>query len=680
MLKKNEKEEITTRHTPSISHENTNRQPQKNAAAGTRMTIEQQLKALGVQDSPHGDKSDRTDATTPAATEKKTLHKKTAPKREAPHTAKKVKASTVNNNTAKLQVSANGASSSPQKHKPVVKKQSRDMRKPSARIIPLGGLHEIGKNITAYECGNDMLIVDCGMGFPDSDMLGVDLVIPDFTFLEKNKKKLRGVVITHGHEDHIGSIPYLLKRINVPIYGTKLAIGLIRGKLKEHGLLKQANLNIIDPKQNIRLGCMSVEFIRVNHSIPDCVAVAIHTPAGVIMYTGDFKVDYSPIEGDIIDLPRFAELGRKGVLCLLSDSTNAERPGFTMSEKTVGQSFNTLFNQAEGKRILVATFSSNIHRIQQIVDCAVKYKRKVAVSGRSMVNVVSVATELGYLKIPKGVFIDVENVDQYPQEKLVIVTTGSQGEPLSALSRMSRSEHKNVNITSDDYIIISATPIPGNEKHVTNIVNGLTKLGAVVISEKMYEVHVSGHACQEELKLILALTKPKYFVPAHGEYKHLIAHGKLAQQVGIPAENILIADIGQVIQLDDKSIRVVDSVEAGGIFVDGIGVGDVGSIVIRDRQRLAQDGLIIVVASIEKKTGLCKSGPDIVSRGFVYVRESEQLLGAAQAVLKDALDKCVQGNIRDWTTIKSNLRDALSSFIYKNTKRSPMILPIIMEV
>lgn len=581
----------------------------------------------------------------------------------------------------------------PAQHKPLAKKipapsSSRPLpkRPPSQngltplRIIPLGGLHEIGKNLTVYECGADMILVDCGMGFPDADMLGIDLVIPDFTFLEQNKNKIRAIVVTHGHEDHIGSIPFLLKRMNVPIYATKLAIGLIKGKLKEHGLLKQAKLHVIDAKQTIRLGCFSVEFIRVNHSIPDAVAVAIHTPAGTVIYTGDFKVDYSPIEGDIIDLPRFAELGREGVLCLLSDSTNAERPGYTMSEKTVGQSFHTLFSQAEGKRILVATFSSNIHRIQQVVDCAAKYKRKVAVSGRSMENVTTIAAELGYLKIPADVLIPLDQVRNYPPEEIVVVTTGSQGEPMSALSRMARSEHRQIHITKEDFIIISATPIPGNEKMVINIINDLTKLGAIVIYEKMYEVHVSGHACQEELKLILSLTKPKFFLPVHGEYKHLIAHANLAKQVGIPPENILIADIGQVVQVDQNNLGIVDTVEAGNIFVDGIGVGDVGSIVIRDRQRLAQDGLIIIVLSIERRTGLCKAGPDIVSRGFVYVGESKPLMDAAQMVLRKAMDECAKNNIRDWTSIKGNLRDALSSFIYKSTKRSPMILPIIMEV
>ena len=559
-------------------------------------------------------------------------------------------------------------------------KQNKIVRKTPVNIIPLGGLNEIGKNMTLYECGQDMFIVDCGLAFPDADMLGVDLVIPDFTFVEKNAHKIKGIFITHGHEDHIGAIPYLLKKINVPIYGTRLSLGLIEGKLKEHGLLASANLNVIKPRQMVKVGCMAVEFVRVNHSIPDAVALAIHSPAGIIIQTGDFKVDYSPIEGDIIDLSRFAELGDKGVVCLLSDSTNAEKPGFTVSESKVGQSFNTIFNQAIGKRIIVATFASNIHRIQQIVDNAVKYGRKVAVSGRSMVNVVNKAVELGYLKIRQGILIDIDAISRYPDERMVVITTGSQGEPMAALSRMGTSDHKKVTITSEDVIIISATPIPGNEKHVTRVVNDLLKLGAEVIYEKMYEVHVSGHACQDELKLMLSLTKPKYFIPVHGEYKHLRAHAKLAEDMGMEPSKIHIGTIGEVIQIDNVEIKVTNTVEAGGVFVDGLGVGDVGAIVLRDRKRLAQDGLIIVVATIESETGACMSGPDIVSRGFVYVRESEELIEQAREVVKKALDHCIYSDIRDWTTIKSEIKDNLSSYIYRKTKRSPMILPIIMEV
>lgn len=559
-------------------------------------------------------------------------------------------------------------------------KQQKPVRKTPVRIIPLGGLNEVGKNITLYECGHDMFLVDCGLAFPDADMLGVDLVIPDFSYLEKNADKIKGIFITHGHEDHIGSIPYLLKRLNIPIYGTKLALGLIEGKLKEHGLLSQAKLNLIVPKQTVKMGCMAVECIRVNHSIPDSVGFAIHTPAGIIIQTGDFKVDYSPIEGDMIDLARFAELGNKGVLCLLSDSTNAEKPGSTMSESKVGQSFNTLFSSAIGKRIIVATFASNIHRIQQIVDNAVKYGRKVAVSGRSMINVVGKAIELGYLSMPEGVLIDIDSISRYPADQIVLITTGSQGEPLSALARMASSDHRKVSVTSEDFIIISATPIPGNEKHVTRVVNDLLKLGAEVIYEKMYEVHASGHACQDELKMMLSLTKPKFFIPAHGEFKHLRAHSRLAQSLGIEPSNIHIGENGQVIQLDNLEMKCVGTVEAGAVFVDGLGVGDVGSIVLRDRKRLAQDGLIIVVATIEGETGACMSGPDIVSRGFVYVRESEELMDEAREVVKNALNRCIDNNIRDWTTIKTTIKDSLSSYIYRKTKRSPMILPIIMEV
>ncbi len=553
-------------------------------------------------------------------------------------------------------------------------------KQPSVKIIPLGGLNEIGKNITLYECGNDALIVDCGIAFPDADMLGVDLVIPDFSYLEKVADRIKGVFITHGHEDHIGAIPYLLKRFNFPIYGTRLSLGLIEGKLKEHGLLRQAKLHVVTPGQTVKAGCMDVEFIRVNHSIPDAVSMAIHTPAGILVQTGDFKVDYSPIEGEPIDLARFAELGRKGVLCLLSDSTNAEKSGSTVSESKVGETLNTLFNNAEGKRIIVATFASNIHRVQQIVDNAVRYGRRVAVSGRSMINVVGKAVELGYLSIPDNVLIDLDAVNKYPPEEVVLVTTGSQGEPLSALARMASCDHRKVTVTSEDVIIISATPIPGNEKHVTRIINELLRLGAEVIYDKMYEVHVSGHACQEEQKMLLSLTRPKYFIPVHGEYKHLCAHAKTAQTVGVSAENIHIGEVGQVIELSQKGLKCVETVEAGAVFVDGLGIGDVGSIVLRDRKHLGQDGLIIVVATINGKTKTCVAGPDIVSRGFVYVRESEQLMDDAKRVVQQALDRCIDGKVHDWATIKLNIKDALSSHIYRKTKRSPMILPIIMEV
>lgn len=560
------------------------------------------------------------------------------------------------------------------------KKQPREVRYAPVKFTALGGLNEIGKNLYVYECCNDMFIVDCGLAFPDEDMPGVDLVVPDFTYLEKNKDRFRGIVITHGHEDHIGALPYLLKKVNVPIYGTRLTLGLVEGKLKEHNLLSQASLNVVEPRQNVRMGCMSVEFIRVNHSIPDACALAIHTPAGVIVHTGDFKVDYTPIEGGIIDLARFGELGNRGVLALMSESTNAERPGYTKSERSVGESFKNLFNSAEGKRIIIATFSSNIHRIQQIIDQAIIHDRKVAISGRSMQNVIAKAVELNYVRIPEGMLIDIEDVNKYPPEKLVICTTGSQGEPLSALSRMSSGDHRQVTITPMDFIIISATPIPGNEKLVTKVVNELMKQGAEVIYESMYEVHVSGHACQDELKMMISLTKPKFFIPIHGEYKHLKKHSKLAIGMGIPEDHIFIADLGQVLETDGVEMKFTGTVPSGRVMVDGYGVGDVGSVVLRDRKHLAEDGVMIIVATIDRETGNVLAGPDIVSRGFVYVRESEALLDEAKQLMKKVMDNCRDRNIREWGNIKSAMRDALSDYIYSKTKRSPMILPIIMEV
>jgi len=560
--------------------------------------------------------------------------------------------------------------------------KTADGKKPAVRIIPLGGLHEIGKNMTVYECDQDILIVDCGMGFPDSEMLGVDLVIPDFTYLEKNKEKIRGIVITHGHEDHIGSIPYFLKKfgVDIPIFGAKLTLGLIDGKLKEHGLAGKANLVRFMPGDVIKLGCFEVEAIHVNHSIPDSMAFAITTPAGVIIHSGDFKIDYTPIEGQMIDLARFAELGKKGVLGLLCESTNAERPGYTDSERNVGIALGSLFQQAGDRRIIIATFSSNIHRIQQIVNLAAEHGRKVAVSGRSMLNVVSTAIELGYLNVPKDILIDADSIGRYTTDQLVIITTGSQGEPMSALSRMAAGEHRKIQVTANDFIIISATPIPGNEKHVTRVINDLLKLGAEVISKSMYEVHVSGHACQNEIKLLTSIVKPKFFVPIHGEYKHLSENAHLAQSVGIEPANTLIADLGYVIEMTPDSMQVAGTVEAGRVFVDGYGVGDVGSIVLRDRKHLAQDGLIIVVVTIESESGTVVAGPDIVSRGFVYVRESEELMDTARQLVKDTLDDCQDKEIREWSAIKLRVKDALSSFIYKKTKRDPMILPIIMEI
>lgn len=557
-------------------------------------------------------------------------------------------------------------------------KNKKENRRTPLRIIPLGGLNEIGKNMTVFECSNDIFIVDCGLAFPDSEMLGVDIVIPDFTYLERNKDKIRGVVLTHGHEDHIGGLVYFLQKINVPVYGTKLTLALVENKLKEHNI-SRVQLNVIAPKKTVKMGCMAVEFIKVNHSIPDAVGMAIHTPAGIVIHTGDFKVDYTPIDGGCIDLARFGELGTKGVLALMADSTNAERPGHTQTERKVGDSFDSLFSKAEGKRIIIATFSSNIHRVQQIIDCARKYGRKIALFGRSMVNVMNTAIELGYLTVPKGIIIDIDMMGHYTSDKIVLITTGSQGEPMSALTRMAMNDHNKVNITPHDFIIISATPIPGNEKYVTKVVNELMKSGAEVIYEAMYEVHVSGHACQEELKLMLALTKPKFFIPVHGEYKHLKKHAQIAEDMGIPNKNIIIGSIGNVIETDGIEMNVVSQVPSGRVLVDGLGVGDVGSIVLRDRKHLAQDGLIIVVVAIDKVSNEVVSGPDIISRGFVYVRESEELIDNAKHIVMETLDECSVYELREWNSLKAKLRDSLSDYIYTKTKRNPMILPIIME-
>ncbi len=548
------------------------------------------------------------------------------------------------------------------------------------KVSFLGGLNEVGKNMTLFEYGDDMFLVDCGLAFPDQDMLGVDLVIPDFTYVERNADKIKGVVITHGHEDHIGGLPYLLKTLNVPVYGTKLTIGLIQGKLREHGLLNSATLNVINPGDEITLGGFSVEAIHVNHSIPDALALAIRCGGGTIVHTGDFKIDTTPIDGGMMDLGRLAEIGQEGVLCLMSDSTNAERPGFTESERKVGESFETLFRKAGNNRIIVATFSSNIHRVQQIMNVAASLGRKVALVGRSLENVVSVSAELGYLNIPDNTVIDINMINRYPADKLVIITTGSQGEPMSALSRMAFSDHRKVEIHPNDYVIISATPIPGNEKTVSRVVNELMKLGAEVVYEKMYEVHVSGHACQEELKMIMGIVKPQYFIPVHGELKHLRKHAGLALSMGIPKENILIADNGRVAEMTQKALKCTSSVPAGRVFVDGYGVGDVGSVVLRDRKHLAQDGLVIVAVCIDRESGTIVSGPDVVTRGFVYVKESEELINAAREVAIDAVESQIYGGYMDWNSIKSSLRDGISHLMYERTKRSPMILPIIMEV
>lgn len=548
------------------------------------------------------------------------------------------------------------------------------------KVSFLGGLNEVGKNMTLFEYGEDMFLVDCGLAFPDQDMLGVDLVLPDFTYVERNADRIRGIVITHGHEDHIGGLPYLLKVLNVPVYGTKLTIGLIQGKLREHGLLNSASLNVINPGDVITLGGFTVEAIHVNHSIPDALGLAIRCEGGTIVHTGDFKIDTTPIDGGMMDLGRLAEIGQEGVLCLMSDSTNAERPGFTESERKVGESFETLFRKAGNNRIIVATFSSNIHRVQQIMNVAASLGRKVALVGRSLENVVSISAELGYLNIPEGIVIDINMINRYPADKLVIITTGSQGEPMSALTRMAFSDHRKVEIHPNDYVIISATPIPGNEKTVSRVVNELMKLGADVVYEKMYEVHVSGHACQEELKMIMGIVKPKYFIPVHGELKHLRKHAGLALSMGIPKENILIADNGRVAEISKKALRCTSTVPAGRVFVDGYGVGDVGSVVLRDRKHLAQDGLVIVAVCIDRESGMIVSGPDVVTRGFVYVKESEELINAAREVAVEAIEAQTDGEYFDWNSIKASLRDEISHLMYERTKRSPMILPVIMEV
>ena len=550
----------------------------------------------------------------------------------------------------------------------------------SVKVTFLGGLNEIGKNITLFECDGDMFLLDCGMAFPDGDMLGVDLVIPDFTYLERNKDKIKGVVLTHGHEDHIGSLPYLLKKINIPVYGTPLTLGLVDSKLKEHNLSGKTKLNTVKPGQRIKLGCMSIEFIHVNHSIPDSVAIAIHTPAGIIVHTGDFKIDCTPTTGGMIDLARFAELGKSGVLALMAESTNVERPGYTMTEQKVAHTFDLLFKEAEKSRIIIATFASNLGRIQQILDCAQKYGRKVAFSGRSMVNNMTIASELGYINVPDGLIIDIDLLGHYSKEEIVLVTTGSQGETMSALSRMAYSDHRKVAVGPEDYIIISANPIPGNEKAVSSVVNELMKHGCKVVYESMYEVHVSGHACQEELKVMHGLTKPKYFIPVHGEQKHLIKHGELAMQMGMPRSNIFIGDIGNVVEINKEYMKQLPSIPAGKVLVDGLGVGDVGSIVLRDRKHLGQDGLIVVVVTLDSSDDHIIAGPDIVSRGFVYVRESEPLMEKARQVVVETLEDCVDQGIHEWGVIKNTVKDELSKLLYDKTRRSPMILPIIMEV
>ncbi len=554
-----------------------------------------------------------------------------------------------------------------------------EFKKNNLKIIPLGGLDEIGKNITVFEYENEIILVDCGLEFPEDDMLGIDLVIPDITYLEKNKDKIKGLVITHGHEDHIGAIPYIFKKINIPIYATRLTAGLIKNKLEEHNLLSSTKLNIVEQGQTINFGNIKIEFIRSSHSIPDSVMLAIHTPVGVVLHTGDFKVDFTPIDDQIMDLGRIAELGNKGILALMSDSTNSERKGYTMSESTVGDVFDRLF-QNNKKRIVVATFASNVHRVQQIVNSAKEHNRKIAVCGRSMINMINTAREIGYIDAPENMFIDIDLIKNYTDEQLVIITTGSQGETMSALTRMAAGEHKKVVITPNDMVIISATPIPGNEKLVSNVINDLMQIGAEVIYSALEDIHVSGHACQEEQKLIISLAKPKYFIPVHGEYKQLRAHAETAKKMGIPTENIFILENGKTLELNKKEAKITTSVPSGKILVDGLGIGDVGNIVLRDRQHLSQDGLIVIVMTMDKSTGEIISGPDVVSRGFVYVRESETLMDDVKRVIKQEVRTFEEEGIRDWSTIKSTLKDDLRDYIFQRTKRNPMILPIIMEV
>ncbi len=545
------------------------------------------------------------------------------------------------------------------------------------KIIPIGGLEQIGMNITAFEYEDSIVVVDCGLAFPADDMLGIDLVIPDITYLKENADKVKGLMITHGHEDHIGAIPYVIKEMNIPIYATKLTMGIIEHKLKEHNLTNAVKRKVVKFGQSINLGQFRIEFIKTNHSIVDAAALAIYSPAGTVVHTGDFKVDYTPVFGDAIDLQRFAEIGKKGVLALMCDSTNAERPGFTQSEKTIGRTFDTLFEEHKNTRIIIATFASNVDRVQQIINSAYKFDRKVVVEGRSMVNIIETATSLGYLNIPENTLIDIEQLKNYPDEKTVIITTGSQGESMAALSRMAGSMHRKITIGPGDTVIFSSSPIPGNEKAVTHIINELMQKGADVIFQ---DVHVSGHACQEEIKLIYALVQPKYAIPVHGEYKHLRAQAKIARELGVEKDNIFILSSGDVLELDSESAAVTGKVQTGAILVDGLGVGDVGNVVLRDRQHLAQDGIMIVVLALDKYSGQLMSGPDIVSRGFVYVRESDELMEEAREVISIAMEHCLDKGISDWGKIKSIIKDSLSEFVWKKTKRRPMILPIIMEV
>ena len=558
-----------------------------------------------------------------------------------------------------------------------MKKKKENSSVSGLKIIPLGGLEQIGMNITAFQYEDSIIVVDCGLSFPADDMLGIDLVIPDVTYLKDNIDKVKGFVITHGHEDHIGALPYVLRDINVPIYATRLTMGIIENKLTEHNLMKKTKRKVVKFGQSINLGDFRVEFIKTNHSIVDAAALAIYSPAGIVVHTGDFKVDYTPVYGDAIDLQRFAEIGKKGVLALMCDSTNAERPGFTPSEKTVGKTFDTLFEEHKNTRIFVATFASNVDRVQQIINTAYRFGRKVAVEGRSMVNVITTAAELGYLRIPDQTLIEIDQVKNYPDEQVVLITTGSQGESMAALSRMAANIHKKIVIKPNDTIIFSSNPIPGNEKAVSKVINELSMKGAKVIFQ---DVHVSGHACQEEIKLIYSLVRPKYAIPVHGEYRHLTAQKNVVEELGIPKENIFVLASGNILELDSQSAQVTGTVHTGAILVDGLGVGDVGNIVLRDRQHLAEDGIIIVVLTLESGSGQVLAGPDIVSRGFVYVRESEELMDDARKAVSEALEKCLKGRHTDWNKIKLVIRDAMNDYIWKKTKRRPMVIPIIMDV
>lgn len=587
-------------------------------------------------------------------------------------------ASVTNKKESDFSKSPKSRASSARKHsRSTVKKSASEN---SVRIVFLGGLNQIGKNIMAIECNDDIIIVDCGMSFPDGEMLGVDLVIPDFSYLESNRERIKGLVITHGHEDHIGSIPYLLRKINVPIYATPLTVGLVTSKLKEHRLVGSTKLNTVNAGETITLGCMSVEFIRVNHSIPDAVGLAIRTPAGTIVHTGDFKIDCTPSRGEMIDLARFAEIGKEGVLAFMADSTNAERPGYTMTERKIDQSFERLFQKAGDKRIIIATFASNIGRLQQIINCAAKYGKKVAFSGRSMINNVAIAQQMKYIEAPDGLIIDIDLITKYAKNEVVLITTGSQGEPMSALHRMAFSEHKKVEVGPEDFIIISATPIPGNEKTVGAVINGLMKLGCEVVYESMYEIHVSGHACQEELKIMQGIIKPKYFIPVHGERRHLVKHASLALDMGMPEENVFVGETGDILEISESSMKKVGQVPLELVLVDGIGVGDVGSIVLRDRKHLGEDGLIVLVATLDSSDKHVIAGPDIVSRGFVYVRESEHLMEEARRVALRTLENCASQKVRDWSLIKNKVKDDLYKLFHGKTRRNPVILPIIMEV